>query len=213
MFLRGETARVDDHQPLGDGVGTEGENHRRHAKVGDTDTIDEADTKAASDTDGDSQRGAGLAPTGCGGRHHSANRHHPGDREINLAEEDDQHEAGGDDTEERGHLELLQQIIGGKKIRRVDRPDEQKRDNTAEGCQDDGIDKFKYPTSHRALASLVDIKLILDAKQPEGAEADGDKQDNAEKQRLPERVQVKYQEQVADRSQDEGAEDRANRAA
>ena len=49
-------AGVDDHQSLGDGVGAEGEDHRGHAKVGDANAIDEADAKAARDTDRDGQR-------------------------------------------------------------------------------------------------------------------------------------------------------------
>ncbi len=86
----------------------------------------------------------GLAPTGCCGRHHPANRHHPGDREINLAEQDDQHETGGDDAQERGNLQLLQQIIGGKKIRRIERSDKEKGDNTAERRKDDWINPSEY---------------------------------------------------------------------
>ncbi len=194
VLLRGETACVNYHQSLGDRVRAEGEDHRRHAKIGDTYAIDETDAKAASDTDGDSQRRACLAPACRRGRHHAANRYDPGNREIDLAKEDDQHEAGGDNAEERRYLELLQQIIGGKKVRRVDGPDEQKRDDAAEGCQDHGINQFKYATSHRCLASLIDIQLILNAKQPEGAEAYRDQQNNAEEERLPERVQVEYQE-------------------
>ena len=71
-------------------------------------------------------------------------------------------------------------VVGRKKICRVDRPDEQKRDNAAEGCQDDGINESQYATSHRASGSFVDIELVLDAKQPEGAEAYRNEQDNAE---------------------------------
>ena len=154
-FLRRETAGVDHHQPLSDGVGAEGENHRRDAKVGDPDAIDETDTKAARDAEGNGEGVSDLAPTGCGGRHHPSNGHHPGDREVDLSEQDHQHETGGNDAEERGDLQLLQQIV-------------------------------------------------------RGAEADRDEQDDAEEERLPERIQIENQEQVADCPQDEGSKDRAN---
>ena len=49
--------------------------------------------------------------------HHAAGRHHPRHRQIDLAEQDDEHHAGGDDAEEGGDLELLQQIFGRQEAR------------------------------------------------------------------------------------------------
>ena len=48
-----------------------------------------------------------------GGCHHAADADGPGDRQVDVTEEDDQHDARGDDAEKRGGLELLEKIVGG----------------------------------------------------------------------------------------------------
>ena len=63
-----------------------------------------------------------------------------GNREIDLAEQDDEHHSRRDDAEERGDLQLLQQIGAGEEIRRIDRADQQQRDDAAIGDGDRGID-------------------------------------------------------------------------
>ena len=52
------------------------------------------------------------SPGGCGAGHHGAGRDHPGNRQVDLAEQDDEHHAGGDDAEECSHLELQEQVFG-----------------------------------------------------------------------------------------------------
>ena len=52
---------------------------------------------------------------------------HPGHRQVDLAEQDDQHHAGGDDAEEGGDLELLQQVFGRQEVRRIEAADEQQQ--------------------------------------------------------------------------------------
>src|ERR687897_953247 len=42
------------------------------------------------------------------------------------------------------------------------------------------------------------IKPVADAEQAERAEADRDQQDDAEEQRLPQRIEVEHEQQVAD---------------
>ncbi len=56
-----------------------------------------------------------------------ADRHHPGHRQVDLAEQDDQHHAGGDDAEERGDLQLLQQIFGRQEARRIEAAEDQQQ--------------------------------------------------------------------------------------
>ena len=46
------------------------------------------------------------------GGHHGGGGQGPGHRKIDVAEQDDEHHAGGDDAQERADLELLQQVAG-----------------------------------------------------------------------------------------------------
>src|SRR5215813_10382357 len=62
-------------------------------------------------------------------------------------------------------------------------------------------------------ASPEELEPVADAEQPERTEADRGQQDDAEEQRLPQRIKVKDEQQVADGTEDERAEDRADRAA
>src|SRR5690606_1237566 len=69
---------------------------------------------------------------------------------------------------------------------------------------------------HRPLSSYRSsepLQPVLDAEQRERAEADGDEQDHALEKRLPQRVKVEDEEQVADRAESESSEDRADGAA
>ena len=59
----------------------------------------------------------------------------------------------------------------------------------------------------------VDRNEVVLAEQPEGAKADGEKKNHALEQRLPQRLDVEHEEQIADRAEHERAEDRADRAA
>ena len=48
-----------------------------------------------------------------GGGHHRGRGERPGHREVDMAEQDDQHHSRGDDAEERADLQLLQQVDRG----------------------------------------------------------------------------------------------------
>src|SRR5262249_44627238 len=111
---------MNDHQPLSDYVCSESKNHRRNAKVSHTDSINQTNRETAHKACGNGQQGAGWSPAACAGGHHTANRDDPRDREVNMAEQDHKHEARGDDPEKGGDLELLQKILGGEKVRRVE---------------------------------------------------------------------------------------------
>src|SRR5690349_5176129 len=63
------------------------------------------------------------------------------------------------------------------------------------------------------LASPEQVQAVADADQAEGAEADRDQQHDAEEERLPQRIEIEHEQEIADRAEDKGAEDRANRAA
>src|SRR5688500_18239411 len=66
----------------------------------------------------------------------------------------------------------------------------------------------------RLLMALPEqIEPVADTEQSERAEADRDQQDNAEEQRLPQRIEIEHEQQVADGAVDERAEDRTDRAA
>src|SRR5688572_21438436 len=57
------------------------------------------------------------------------------------------------------------------------------------------------------------IESVADADQAERAETDRDQQDNTEEQRLPQRIEIEHEQQVADGAVDERAKDRTDRAA
>src|SRR5690349_20799161 len=59
----------------------------------------------------------------------------------------------------------------------------------------------------------VEVDLVLDAQQPQGADADGQQQHYAHEQRLKHRVDVEDDQQIADGAHDEGPEDRPDDAA
>ena len=79
--------------------------------------VDEPERNAAADPEGNCDPAAERAPAGRRRRHHAADRDHPGHRQVDLAEQDDDHRSGRDDAEERGDLELLQEIVGDRKLR------------------------------------------------------------------------------------------------
>jgi hypothetical protein len=60
------------------------------------------------------------------------------------------------------------------------------------------------------MASPVEIEAVLDAQQPQRAEADSDQEHDADEQRLQDRVDVEDDQEIADGAHDEGAEDRAD---
>src|ERR1700736_3555088 len=62
-------------------------------------------------------------------------------------------------------------------------------------------------------ASFEEIETIADLKQPHRAKAYGRQQHDALEQGLPQRIEIEDEQEVADGSEHQGAEDRANRAA
>ena len=143
QILRGKAAGMHHHQPLRDGVDRERDDHRGNAEVGDAEAIHEPEPDAAGDAEGNGERLARGAPTGRRRRHHAADRDDPGHREVDLAEQDDDHRARRDDAEKRGDLQLLQQILRREEAARIDRPDEQERDDAGEGDRDRAVDLFE----------------------------------------------------------------------
>ena len=61
--------------------------------------------------------------------------------------------------------------------------------------------------------SFEPVQAVAHPEQPEGADADGEHQHDALEERLPERVEVEDEEQVADGAEGQRAEDRADGAA
>ena len=149
-----------------------------------------------------------------------ADRHHPGHRQVDLAEQDDQHHAGGDDAEERGDLELLQQIFRRQEAARIEAAEEQQQQDAGEGGQRPpgrrgAGSSGRRPRDGRSVgvAHPNQSSRLRTRNRREGAEADGEQQHDALEQRLPQRVEVEDEEQVADGAEGERAEDRADGAA
>src|SRR6185295_11438263 len=69
------------------------------------------------------------------------------------------------------------------------------------------------PPLTRDCTSAIQLEAIADAQQPQGAETDGRRQHDTLEERLPQRLDVEHEEQVADRAKHQRAEDRADRAA
>jgi hypothetical protein len=116
--LRREAAGLDDDQPLRDGVDAEREDHRRHAQPRHADAVDEAERGAARDAERNREPLAGRAPPARRRRrHHAAHGDGPRHREVDAAEQDDEHRAGRDDAEERRDLQLQQQVVADRKLR------------------------------------------------------------------------------------------------
>ena len=71
--LRREAAGVEDHQALRHRVHAEREDHRRRAKVGDAEAVDEADAAPQKMPNGMASAEPSVAEeAGRGGRHHGA---------------------------------------------------------------------------------------------------------------------------------------------
>ena len=95
MVLRCEAAGMQHHQALRHRVDAEREDHRGNAQIGDAQAVDQAEDQPAGHAEGQCERLAGIAPPAARrGRHHAADRHHPGDRQIDMAQQNDQHGAG-----------------------------------------------------------------------------------------------------------------------
>src|ERR1035438_2777879 len=62
-------------------------------------------------------------------------------------------------------------------------------------------------------ASAIQVEPVAHAQQPDRAEAHGGQQNQALEQRLPQRIEVEDEQQIADGAKHQGAEDRADRAA
>jgi len=58
-----------------------------------------------------------------------------------------------------------------------------------------------------------DFETVLDAEQANRTKAHGNQQDNALEQRLPQWRQIEHEQEVVDRAQDEGPENRTDGAA
>src|SRR4051812_4210750 len=71
----------------------------------------------------------------------------------------------------------------------------------------------KPPPSTRDCTSAIELETIAYAQQPERTETDGRRQHDALEERLPERLHVEHEEQVANRAKHQRAEDCADRAA
>src|SRR3954447_593948 len=69
------------------------------------------------------------------------------------------------------------------------------------------------PPLTRDCASAIELETIAHAQQPECAEADGGRQHHPLEQRLPKRLDVEHEEQIADRAKHQRAKDGADRAA
>jgi hypothetical protein len=117
-----------------------GADHRGDAQIGDAIAVDEPERDAAADAEGNGEGLADRSPAGRRGRHHAADRHDPRHRQVDLAEQDDDQRPGRDDAEERGDLELLQQIFGREEAPRIERAEEQERDHATEGDGDRAVD-------------------------------------------------------------------------
>jgi len=105
-ILRRKAAGVSDHESLRHGVHAEREDHRRGAQVGDADAVDEADGDPAQDAEGNGERDTpagveaeALEEPGKAGGHHAADGDGPRDRQVNVTEENDEHDARCDDAE------------------------------------------------------------------------------------------------------------------
>ena len=80
---------------------------------------------------------AGLAePASNCRRHHRAERHGPGDRKIDVTDQDDHHCARGNDTEKRADLQLLQQIFRGQEFAGIECSTKEHQDDAAERDDD-----------------------------------------------------------------------------
>ena len=71
--------------------------------------------------------------------------------------------------------------------------------------------RLRRPLARRR--SFEPVQAVAHAHQPEGADADGEQQHDALEERLPERVEVEDEEEVADGAEGERAEDGADGAA
>ncbi len=137
------------HQSLGDGVDGQRDDHRGNAQIGDADAVEKSQRDAAKQTERNRQRLADR-PVGRGrGRHHAAHRHHPGYREVDLAEQDHDHHAGGDDAEKRGHLELLEQVGRRQEAGIVQIAEQQQHDDAGIGGRHRWIDAAQHPGQTR----------------------------------------------------------------
>ena len=63
------------------------------------------------------------------------------------------------------------------------------------------------------MAAPEKIEPVAQADQAERAEADRYQQDDAEEQGLPERIEIEHEQQIADGTEDQRTEDRADGAA
>ena len=135
LVLGGKAARVENHQALGHGIHAKGEDHRGGAQIGNAKAVDEAHSCSAGDAKGyGDYRPHRLSKQSCSGRrHHAADANGPGDRQVDMAEENDEHHARGDDAEKRGGLELLEKIVGRYEIRLGDGANGDQQDAAAEG--------------------------------------------------------------------------------
>ena len=80
--------------PCAHGVDAERDDHRRDAQIGDADAVDEADQRRRRGcrTGSPAPRRAGPQPAAAQAIM-APDRHHPGHRQVDLAEQDDQHHA------------------------------------------------------------------------------------------------------------------------
>ena len=121
-------AGVHDDHTLHDGIHPQREDHRRDAQERDAEAVGQADQSAASNGNGTpSAVHEGAPPAGNGGGGDPANGDNPGDRQVDMPEQDHDHHTAGDDAEEGGDLQLLQQVETGEELLIIDSAEDQQR--------------------------------------------------------------------------------------
>ncbi len=143
-------AGVHDHQSLRDRVHRQRDDHRRDAKERHAGAADQPQRDAAADAHRNRQRLAERPPAGGRRRHHPADGNDPRHRQVDLAEQDDDHHAGRDDAEERCDLKLLQQVLRRQEAARIEAADKQHQHDAAERPRDGRVDAPADAADHVA---------------------------------------------------------------
>ena len=135
-----------------------------------------------------SRLAAAAPPAGRCRRHHAADGDHPRHRQVDLPEQDDEHRAGGDDAEEGGDLQLLQQVLGRQEVARIEAADRAARARCSRTPHaTGGSTRRRTPARHRAAtcsaahrrgrASPEQLQPVAHREQLQRAEAHRRQQD------------------------------------
>ena len=126
-----------------------------------------------------------------------------------MPEQYDEHQTARDDPEEGGDPQLLQQVESRQELPVVEPAQDDQDDDEAERDQDRALHR---PHNARP-RHPEELEAIGRAQDADRTQADRAEKDEPLNEGLHERLDVEHEQQVADRPQREGTEDRADRAA